>query len=210
MRQRRGPGCGCGCFGCGGTSLLVLVLLGLAAWFFVIKPVREFTAGWQTPQTQTQTQTPAPTGNVNAAVTQADVQKFVRIRRDVRTALGNSFTTLQQLLNDMNNGKNPNIMQVLNVLKDTASSVGQARTAQAAGLNREKMSLERYAVVRSTVNRALGLPNVDFGKVAQAIQNGKLPDLNQDIQTATPQEQALVKNFENELRVTAAAGLLGL
>ena len=208
--NRRGPGCGC--FGCGGTFLVTVLVLGALAWFLVLKPARDFVANWQTPQTQTQpqTSTPAPTGNVNQPVTRADVERFVRVRREVRKALGNSFTGLQQLLNDMNNGQNPNLMQVLDVLKNTGQSVGQARTAQAAALTSEGMSLERYAVVRNTVNRALGLPNVDFGKVAQSIQNGQMPDLNRDVQTATPQEKALVKDFENELKATAAAGLLGL
>lgn len=205
--RRRGPGCGC--LGCGGSFLLTFVVLCALAWFLVLKPARDFVANWQTPQTQTQT-TPAQTANVKQPVTRKDVEQFVRIRRDVRGALGNSFTGLEQLLNDMNNGQNPNVMQVLNVLKQTGESVGKARAAQAAGLNREGMSLERYALVRTTVNRALGLPNVDFGKVAQAIGNGQMPDLNQDVQLATPAEQALVKGFEGELKATAAAGLLGL
>lgn len=207
--NRRGPGCGC--FGCGGTVLVTVLVLGALAWFFVLKPAREFVANWQTPPAQTQTRTtPAPTGNVNQPVTRADVERFVRVRRDVRAALGQSFTGLQGLLNDLNSGQTPNLVRVLDVLKQTGQSVGQARTAQARALTREGMSLERYAVVRDNVNRALGLPNVDFGKVAQSIQNGQLPDLNRNVQTATSQEKALVKGFEAELKATAAAGLLGL
>lgn len=205
--RRRG---GCGCFGCGGSFLLVAVLLGALAWFLVLKPAKDFVAGLSTPQTQSQTTTPAPTGNVNAALTKAEVQQFVRVRRKVGGALGSSFTGLQQLLNDMNSGQNPNIVQVLNVLRETAGSVGAARTAQAAALKAENMSLERYAVVRSAVNRALGLPNIDLGKIAESLQQGQLPDLNRDVQTASPQEKALVEPFAGELRKTAAAGLLGL
>ena len=190
---------------------MTVLVLGALAWFFVLKPARDFVAGWQAPPAQTQTQTaPAPTANVNAPVTRADVERFVRVRRPVRTALGSSFAGLQQLMNDMNSGQNPTIMQVLNVLKQTGQSVGQARAAQLAALQSEGLSQERYAVIRATVNRALGLPNVDFGQAAQAIQNGQLPDLNRDVQTATPGEKALVKGFENELKATAAAGLLGL
>lgn len=209
MRQQRGPGCGC--LGCGGSFLVVMVLLVALSWFMVIKPARDFIAGWQAPQTQSQTlPTPPPTGDVNAALNKADVEKFVRIRRKVRDALGSSFTSLQTLLNNMDNGKNPNIMQVMGALKDATASVGQARTAQAAALNSEKMSLERYAVVRAGVNRALGVPNIDFGKVADALQKGQVPDLGQDVQTATEQEKALIAPFKAELNTTAAAGLLGL
>lgn len=208
MRQNR-SGCGCGCFGCGGAGLLGLIVLAGLAWFLVVKPVRDFTAGWQAPTAQTQS-TPAPTGNVNAPLSQADVQKFVRVRRDVRAALGSSFTGLQTTLDQMNAGQNPSPMQVLGALKDTTASVGKARAAQTAALNREKLSLQRYGVIRAGVNRALGLPNIDFAQVAQAVQQGQLPDLNRDVKTASPQEQALVKPFADELRVTAAAGLLGL
>lgn len=189
---------------------MVSLLLVALAWFFVFKPAKDFIASWQAPQTQSQTQTPAPTGNINAPMTRADVEKFVRIRRDVRRALGNSFSGLQTLLNDMNNGQQVNVMQVLNVLKETTSSIGAAREAQAAGLNREKMSRERYAALRSDVNRALGMPNIDFAKVADAMQKGQMPDLNKDVQTATEAEKALVKQFRAELETTAAAGLLGL
>lgn len=207
--RRRGPGCGC--FGCGGTFLVTVLLLGALAWFFVIKPARAFLANWQTPPAQTQTQSPpSASGNVNAPVTRAEVERLVRVRRDVRRALGDSFTAAQQLLNDMNSGQNPNIMQILGVLNETGQSVGKARAAQLAGLTREGMSQARYAVVRNTVNRALGLPAFDLGKIATDLQQGQLPDLNRDVQLATPQDKALVKGFETELRATAAAGLLGM
>lgn len=190
---------------------MVSLLLIALAWFFVFKPAKDFIASWQAPQTQSQTnKTPAPTGNINAPMTKADVEKFVRIRRKIQTALGGSFTGLQQLLNDMNNGQQVNVMQVLSVLKESTSSIGAARTAQANALISEGMSLERYAALRSDINRALGLPNIDFAKVADSLQKGQMPDLNKDIQTATEQEKALVAPFKAELNKTAAAGLLGL
>lgn len=201
-------GLGCGCFGCGGSFLLVLAVLAGLSWFFVLRPARDFVAGMQAPA-QTQT-TPAPTGNINAPLTQADVQKFVRVRRKVAEAMGGSLSGLQQLMNDLNSGQTPNAMQVLGVLRDTASSVGAARNAQATALNAENLSLERYGVVRSAVNRALGLPSVDLGKVAESLQKGQVPDLSTNVQTATPQEKVLVTPFKNELMKTAAVGLLGL
>lgn len=220
MRQNRGLGCGC--LGCGGGTLVVLALLGALAWFVVIKPARDFIAGWQPPQTQTQPQTPgqAPTpgqpapppatGSAQAALTDADVRKFVRVRRDVRTALGSSFTGLQQVWTDVQGGQTPNILQVMNVLRQAGSSVGAARSAQSAALAREGMSLERYAAVRAGVNRALGVPNIDFAQAAQALQRGQLPDLNATVQSASPRETALIAPFRSELTATAAAGLLGL
>ncbi|GAA5532290.1 hypothetical protein [Deinococcus aluminii] len=226
--RRRGPGCGC--LGCGGGTLLVLVVLGALAWFLVIQPARAFLESWRAPaQTQTQTQTgsgtgtaspplpgngtvtpPAPSGNVNAPVTQADVQRFVLVRRDIRDALGNSFTSLQQVWTEIQNGQTPNVLTVVGVLRDAGSAIGRARQAEAAALPREGLSPERYTVIRSTVNRALGVPNVDFARAAEALQQGHFPDLNTTVQTATPEERALVAPYRAELTETAALGLLGL
>ncbi|WP_232337506.1 hypothetical protein [Deinococcus arboris] len=215
----RGRGLGCGCLGCGGSALLVVALLGGLAWFFVIQPARSFLAGWQGPA-QTQTQPPSgqaqppgsatSTGTANAALTRQDVQQFVRVRRKVRDALGSSFTGVQTVWTDVQNGQNPNVLQMLGVLREVGSSVGTARQAQAAALSSEGMSAERYAQVRAGVSRALGLPNVDFAQAAQALQSGQVPDLNSTVQSGTAQERALVEPFRRELTATAAAGLLGL
>ncbi|MFC6750323.1 hypothetical protein [Deinococcus aquaticus] len=225
MRARRGPGCGC--LGCGG-GLLVLALLGALAWFLVIQPARSFLANWQTPgatsqgqQTSTQTQSPqgqtggtqtdsASAGTQAAPFTRAEVQQFVRVRRTVSAAMGSSFTGVQQVWTDIQNGQNPNLFQVMTVLRDAGSSVGAARQAQAAALTAEGMTPERYAQVRAGVNRALGVPNIDFAQAAQSLQSGQLPDLNRDVQTGTAQERALVQPFQKELTDTAALGLLGL
>ena len=225
MRARRGPGCGC--LGCGG-GLLVLALLGGLAWFLVIQPARSFLANWQTPttttqgqQTSTQTQPPqgqtggtqtdsASAGAQTAPFTRAEVQQFVRVRRTVSAAMGSSFTGVQQVWTDIQNGQNPNLFQVMTVLRDAGSSVGAARQAQAAALTAEGMTPERYAQVRAGVNRALGVPNIDFAQAAQSLQSGQLPNLNRDVQTGTAQERALVQPFQKELTDTAALGLLGL
>ncbi|PNY81973.1 hypothetical protein [Deinococcus koreensis] len=214
MRQNRGLGCGC--LGCGGGTLVVLALLGALAWFVVIKPARDFIAGWQPPQTQTQTpgrpQTPGQpsTGSAQTALTRSEIEKFVRVRRDVRTALGSSFTGLQQVWTDVQGGQTPNILQALNVLRQAGGSIGAARTAQSAALTREGLSPERYAAIRAGVNRALGLPNVDFARAAESLQRGQLPDLSSTVQSASAQESALIAPFRSELTATAAAGLLGL
>ncbi|WP_370567248.1 hypothetical protein [Deinococcus sp. DB0503] len=195
----------------------MLVLLGALAWFLVLQPARAFLEAWRLPtQTQTQTQTadpgtpPAPSGNVNAPVTQADVQRFVRVRRDIREALGSSFTGLQQVWTEIQQGQTPNLFTAVRVLGDAGSAIGRARQAQAAALAREGLSAERYAVIRRTVNRALGVPDVDFAQAAEALQQGRLPDLNTAVQTATPEERARIAPYRAELTETAALGLLGL
>lgn len=227
--MKQGRGLGCGCLGCGGGTLLVLAVLGGLAWFLVVQPARSFLANWQPPTTQSQPQgqpqgqtqdqpTPPAAGQPDgsaadtqaAPLTRAEVQQFVRVRRKVSAAMGSSFTGVQQVWTDIQGGQNPNLLQVMTVLRDAGSSVGAARQSQAAALTAEGMTPERYAQVRAGVNRALGVPNIDFAQAAQSLQSGQLPDLNRDVQTGTAQERALVQPFQKELTDTAALGLLGL
>lgn len=221
--MRRGPGCGC--LGCGGTSLVVLGALAFGAWSFVVKPAQDFMSGLQVPPAQTevaQTGTAQPgatqaraaqkptSAQVNAPLTKTDVQKFVRIRRGVRVALGTSFSDLQRVWTGVLNGQTPTVLDIANVLRQTAGQMDAARKQQRVLLAAESMSAERYAVVRAAVNRALGVPSVDLVGAAQSLQKGQLPDLNTTIKPASAQEKALVAPFATELRASAAAGLLGL
>ncbi|WP_245808335.1 hypothetical protein [Deinococcus hopiensis] len=180
------------------------------AWFYVVQPAREFLASWQPPaQVQTTAQQSGGT-KADAPLTTADVQRFVRVRREVKKALGSSFTNVQQVWTDIQNGQSPSVVTVLNVVRGVGSGIGQARQAQTAALAKEGMGAARYAAVRREVNRALGLPEVDFAEAANALQQGRFPDLNTTVQTATASERALVAPFREELTKTAAAGLLGL
>ncbi|MDL2345017.1 hypothetical protein QOL99_12770 [Deinococcus sp. MIMF12] len=238
---RRGPGLGC--LGCGGGSLIVLVVLGALAWFLVIQPARNFLESWQgtgtatsQPQTLpspggtgidvpplpgpggTATPPPSPTPDaatppappVGAPLTAQDVTRFLAVRRDVQAALGGSFTQLQQVWTDIQQGQSPNILTLAQVLGQVSGSVGAARTAQAQALTREGLSPERYAEIRGAVNRALGVPDIDFAQAAEALRSGRLPDLGTSVQAATPEERALVAPSRAELTQTAALGLLGL
>ena len=209
---------GCGCGGCLGSVLVTLLVVGALGYFVVYRPIQSFLAGFGAPaQTQAQTQTQTQTANgqtvpapLQAALTSGDVQRFVRVRRSVRTAMGSSFTGVERVFTDIRNGQAPNVMTVLGVLRDAGGSVGQARTAQQAALEREGMNASRYVYVRGEVNKALGLPDVNFQQAAQSISQGKLPDLNTTVRPPDARNTALVSPFKSELTVTAPLGLLGL
>ncbi|WP_407570359.1 hypothetical protein [Deinococcus altitudinis] len=205
---------GCGCGGCLGSVLLTLLVVVGVGYFLVYRPIQGFLAGFGTPaQTQSQTQS-AQTADgqtaPQAALTTADVQRFVRVRRTVRTAMGSSFDGVQKVFTDLQNGQGPNALTILSVLRDAAGSVGAARTAQQAALAREGMNTLRYTYVRGEVNKALGVPDIDFQKVAQAVTKGQLPDLNTTVRPPSPATEKLVTPFKSELTVTAPLGLLGL
>lgn len=208
---------GCGCGGCLGSALMTLLVVGALGYFVVYRPIQSFLAGFGAPaqtQAQTRTQTTANGQSLpstpQAALTTGDVQRFVRVRRSVRAAMGNSFTGVERVFTDIQNGQAPNVMTLLGVLRDAGGSVGQARTAQQAALEREGMNTSRYVYVRGEVNKALGLPDVNFQQAAQAISQGKLPDLNTTVRPPDARNTALVSPFRSELTVTAPLGLLGL
>ena len=203
---------GCGCGGCLSSVLLTLLVVGALGYFVVYRPIQSFLAGFGTP-TQTQTQTTngqTVPATPQAALSTGDVQRFVRVRRSVRAAMGSSFTGVERVFTDIQNGQAPNVMTVLGVLRDAGGSVGQARTAQQAALEKEDMNASRYVYVRAEVNKALGLPDVNFQQAAQAISQGKLPDLNTTVRPPDARNTALVAPFRSELTVTAPLGLLGL
>ncbi len=211
MSLRPRIGIGCGAVGCGGLLFTVIVLAALS-WFFVLKPAREFITNWQTSPAKTSSQ-PLPhstSQQLSAPLTKAEVEKFVRIRRKVKASMGNTFTDLEQVWANIQNGTNPNVLQVVDIVRKAGSSISTARAAQITGLQQEKMSAERYAIVRTNVNRVLGMPNLDFAKAAEAIQKGQFPDLSQTVQPASALQQKLIDPYKQELNTTVAAGLLGL
>lgn len=231
--NQSGSGCalggiGCGCLGCGGSMLAILALIVGFTWFFILKPINEFAAAWQPPaQTQTQNNEPPalPEGSANTdmadtettndvianqPLTKTEIEQFVRVRRDVRQAFGDNFAQLENVLQNVETGQSPDLWQMIMVARNVTSSVSQARQAQAQALAREKLSLEQYKTIRSSVNRVLVMPNFDFSQVVQDVQNGVVPDLDGAIQEASTTEQELIAPFKQELERTAALGLLGL
>ncbi len=208
---------GCGCGGCLGSSLLTLVLLLGLGYFLVYRPVQGFLAGLGTPPAQSQPQSstaqptalPSPSATVRP-LTAAEVQRFVRVRRSVRAALGSSFVGTERAFRDLQNGQVPSLLTVLGVLRDASGSIQQGREAERAALAREGLSPVRYAELRAGVNRALGVPDIDFARAAASLRQGRLPDLSASVRPADERSRQLIAPFRQELLTTAPLGLLGL
>lgn len=212
---------GCSALGCFGSIALTLIALGVG-WFGFVQPA----IGNLTGQLDTALNG-GPTGGVSAPqpragsaedlqapLTRAEVEKFVRIRREVRVSMGTAFPQLQQIYADIQAGEPLNAWTAVQAVRALGTSVADARAALERGLVDENLSRERYAFVRQKVNLALGLPQVDFagvlGELARSQGTGSLPDLGGKVTVATPEEKAMVERFSRELRVTAPLGVLGL
>ncbi len=206
-----------GCLtGCLGTVLVVLVAVVLGGYFLVYRPARDFIA--QVQNVTTGFTGPATTGTSGAGtravpatpITQAELRKFVRVRRVVRAELGEAFTPLSRLGDQIGQGGNPSVTDALNAFRQLGGKLGAARTAQRAALQREGLSAARYAVVRTQVNRALGVPEVNWQQVGQALQTLQAPDFEKALVPADPRTAKLIAPFRQELTATAALGLIGL
>lgn len=210
---------GCGALGCFGSVALLLIALGVG-WFGFVQPaIRSVTGQIESTisgqPTQNLPQPPAASAeDATAPLTRAEVEAFVRIRREVRTAMGTTFPQLQELYTDIQAGQPVNWWTAVQAVQALGSSVADARAAVQRGLADEHMSAERYAFVRSKVNRALGLPDVNLSEIlsqlGQAQQSQTIPDLSGTVTTATEEERALVQPHAEILRVTAPLSLLGL
>lgn len=67
---------------------------------------------------------------VQSPVTETDIQKFIAVRQAEKDALGDSFSSLQAIFQDIKNGNNPGFLQVTQAFGRLGGSVGEARAAQ--------------------------------------------------------------------------------
>ncbi|AZI42203.1 hypothetical protein EHF33_05115 [Deinococcus psychrotolerans] len=155
--------------------------------------------------------TPDQTSKPQTPLTQAELSKFLAVRSAERQALGESFSSLQNLWQGIKDGNTPSFLQVTGALRELGGSVGDAKAAQKAALTKQNLSRERFDAVRSQVNRALGVPGVEFDKLFSQLRSGDLSNLGSTVNTDTdPQTKALIEPKRTDLLETAALGLLGL
>ncbi|GHF97244.1 hypothetical protein GCM10017783_06340 [Deinococcus piscis] len=208
---------GCSALGCFGSIAVTLIALGVG-WFGFVQPAIGNLTGQLDTTLNGSPSAPQPRAgsaeDLQAPLTRAELEKFVRIRREVRASMGGTFPQLQQIYADIQAGEPVNAWTAVQAVRALGTSVADARAALERGLVAENLSRERYAFVRQKVNLALGLPQVDLagvlGELARSQGSGSLPDLSSKVTVATPEERAMVEKFSRELQVTAPLGVLGL
>ncbi|GAA4023077.1 hypothetical protein GCM10022631_42140 [Deinococcus rubellus] len=181
---------------------------------FVLLSVLLVGAGTVSAQSEPAPKTPpaaSANSSVQSPVTRADLQKFMAVRADEKTALGDSFSSLQTIFDDVRKGNNPSFLQVTGALRQIGGSVGDARAAQKTALGQQNLSSARFRFIRSQINRALGIPSFDLNKVLSKLKGGDFSDLGSTVSTdADPQTKALIEPSRSDLLETAPLGLLGL
>ena len=112
-------------------------------------------------------------------LTEAQVERFVRVQDSVRAALGQRFNEIdqkyQRLKADAEARRQPSVGDMMNALSDIANVFVQARRYQVNALNQEGFSQAEYSWVRDRVFQAAGMEitaMVDLQKLESAVREG--------------------------------------
>lgn len=112
-------------------------------------------------------------------LTEAQMERFVRVQDGVRAALGQRMTEIEEQYKHLKanapNAQQPTMSEALGALREIASVFVQARRYQIDALNREGFSQSEYSWVRDRVFQAAGVEvthMIDLQRVERAIREG--------------------------------------
>ncbi len=219
--------------GCLLATLLLGVFAGAAlyfAWGFVSPVIRRVTdvtegvskLGGVADIEQGLTMTAAFIAPESGALSAAQVERFVRVQRQVRLALGTraeSFAAkYRELSGTQPDGtpRVPSLPQLLSGVGDLSNVYLDAWRAQVQAMNADKFSREEFSWVRARVYQAAGLDAVrydarDLEQVIEAMTRGvkiEAPDVR--LPDAPPGNRALVKPHVEELTAWLPMAVFGL
>ena len=172
-----------------GGCLIVVVLcaiaLGVGAFFLyraaspVIDNARNYLQGLsELSELEREIKNQAPYSPPDSGeLTEAQVQRFVRVQDAVRAALGQRMTEIEAKYKHLNSdgGQQPSISEVIGGLSELGNVFMQARRFQVNALNAEGFSQTEYSWVRDRVFRAAGVEvtsMVDLRKLEEAVKQG--------------------------------------
>ncbi|MBB6096916.1 hypothetical protein HNR42_000328 [Deinobacterium chartae] len=206
-------------FGCLGFALVIVLLLALAGYFLVWRPVSAFLSDLRAPIATA----PQAPGNAQPAytppsggnLTRAQVQRFVRVQRSTREAIGGDFARLENVYNNLGQQQNPNPLEWVGALREVGGVIGKAREANARALQANRFSSSEYRWVRGKVYAALGVNAVgmDLERLARDLQGfnwtgGTPPQV--ELPQASTRDRELIAPFRAELERNVPLALVGL
>ena len=169
--------------------LVVLVVGGVAAaggayylYYRVKSTVSQFAELGKIPQIEDGVQVKTPfVMPAGGELTQNQVDRFIQVQARVRARLGQNFEVLQlkyKSLAEKKEATAADLPELIAAYRDLAASWLDAKRAQVQALNEAGLSLSEYRWIRSEAYKALDMPlvDIDFGKIAEEIRNGKQPN----------------------------------
>jgi len=188
-------------FGCFGL-LLVAGALSVGAYFFLIRPAQALLNGFtQVFRLDSEIKNKTPyTPPASGQPTLDQVQRFVRVAREVRQGLGVRFSTIEDRLNQLTQHATGQAQldyrAALDLFRDSGALITEAKRFQVEALNRHNFSVEEYAWVRSQVYSALGygVPALNPQEILRQIGSG---DFNPKVAlNRSPSSQATARLVE--------------
>ena len=207
-------------FGCLGAMLVLFLAVGVAAWWFVLRPLQQMAAVVEEVAAiqeldQRVTNRSAFAAPDDGVVTEQQIERYVAVLATVRGDLDRNLQTLQQRYEDLD-GRAPELMDIprlAGAYLDLFRLMVEAKEAQVAALNDQGFSVAEYQWVRTQVLSAIGLQGAgyDIGSFAQALTDGRDPTASPAPARPVPAEnRALVEAYSEDLDEVAFLALLGL
>jgi uncharacterized membrane protein len=188
--------------------LLFLGLAGWAAYAFLIRPAQTLVSDFRQiiALDKSVERQAAYTPPADARLSPEQLQRFLRVQRDVKQQLGERYRRLEARLNQLANQKagQPTLdyRTALDLFREGGSLVLEAKKIQVQALNQHNFSLEEYAWVRAQVYAALGygIPSLNPQEILRQIA---ARDFNPKVDLSKPEAPAanvrLVEPYRDEL-----------
>jgi hypothetical protein len=165
--------------------------------------------------------TAAFTPPANGDLTPEMVDRFVKVQQQMQATLGPRMAELKAKYDQIDRSlsgekRTASLREVATGLKDLASILIDAKTAQVEALNQQGFSLDEYGWVRGQVYAAVGVVAVglDMKKLAAEAQAGNLKGLSAPergtIGDVPERNKILVAPYEKPLKEWAALAFFGL
>jgi hypothetical protein len=217
--------------GCGLVMLVIAIVGGAAAYYFVYRPAKAFLTsmaqlGEVVDLDKQVSNRQAFTAPADGALTAAHVQRFVAVQETMSSRLGARAREFEVKYKALGEGEQPSsFTEVVGAYRDLFGIIAEAKRAQVDGLNAQRFSIDEYTWVKHRFYEAAGvaLTGVDLREIASQLQEGKFGALEQiskgrdtPVTTDTPgvgipdASRALVAPYKEKLQGWIVYGAFGL
>lgn len=193
-----------GCLG----FLVLLLIGGWAAYTWIVRPAQALLSDFRQvisldQGVRKQTDYIPP---VSGQLAQAQVERFVKVQREVKGRLGERWSGLEARFNQLTRSQvgssSLDYRRALDLFRDSGSLMVDAKRIQVAALNAQGFSAGEYAWVRGQVYAALGLgtPKLNPAEILRQINSRNFnPQVVLQQPQAPPANVRLVQPFKGEL-----------
>lgn len=200
--------------GCLGVVAVLLVVGGVLAYAFVVRPARQAFAGVQelarleqlNEQVRERSSFVAPQ---NGELSEDQLERFLAVQAQMRSELEGRFEELDARYEASRSEGLRGFGELARAYGDLARLIVQAKEAQVAALNAQGFSLDEYAWVKRQVLAAAGLPLVSFD-LGQLGSDQEAEPVVLSTTEAPEANRALVEPYRERLEETLVLAYFGL